>query len=135
MPRAAIISWDHKTGRIALLSTLAVDVEGEQPEGLEVGRVASLQTGSAHVFIEPTPEGMAKLSRFLQRIAPIMPDGSYREPAGLPEPTAEEWAKAQRFSSARAAKGVRAPRRHLSDEQILNLIDALDPEQEGTSEQ
>ena len=127
MPRAAIISWDHKSGRIALLSTLAVDSYGAQPEELEIERIASLSTGAAHVFIDPTEAGMAKLARFLQRIAPIMPDGSYREATGLPfiEPSDEDWKRAQRFSSPRAARGVKAPKRKMSFEEVMSLLDNL----------
>lgn len=121
MPRAAIISWDSRTGKLAVLSNLAT-IEGTSPEELEVTNCTG--TKGYHVLVEPTEAGMAKLCRLLQRIAPEMPDGSHRP---QPDPSTDGHL-VQKYLTARPAKGVSAPKRNLSYEQVLNLLDVIDEE-------
>lgn len=126
MPRAAIISWDHKSGRIQILSTLALNPDGTQPEELEVVRVDSPALGTAHLQVDATPEGMVKLAKFLQRIAPIMPDGSYR-PGPQPDPSTHGKEVQKYLNPSGAAGSGHTKRESVSYVELQGILDSLKP--------
>lgn len=122
MPRAAIISFCERTGQIRVLTTCALDPDGSQPEGIEIDRPLPA-SASAHLIIPPTEAGMTQLVKLLRRIAPIMPDGSYRPTSG-PDPS-RAGVPVQRFTNPAAARGVKRGSTRISQEELLDIIDGI----------
>lgn len=113
MPRAAIISWDGKSGAIILSAgpnTFTIEVTNDWQKNSET---------------------LVAMCRYLQALAPLLPPE--QPPAAgpaIPQVSEADLARAQRFTSAAVPRGLgpRKQRGTLTYEEALSFIDQLPEE-------
>lgn len=120
MPRAALISFCNRTGHLKVLCSVNLEPDGSLPtEG-------PLDTGRAYEQLFPaTQAGVEDLARFLKRLAPIMPDGTYR-PGPTPDPAAHPGQHITRYTQPAGARGSgRTGPRQATYTQLMQIAQGL----------